>query len=76
MSAVELVAQAPSTYLGSDDVIDVEHLAVQALSTRLAGQAPVPVEYARTAFTLDHQHERHGRLFTKSTSPATRCSTH
>ena len=43
-SAVELDAETPSAYLGSDDVIE-EHPVVQALSMHLASQAPTPVEY-------------------------------
>mgnify|MGYP002336237517 CR=1 FL=1 len=48
--AMELVAEAPSAYVGSDDIIDVDHPAIQARSAHLAGQAASPVEYARTSY--------------------------
>ena len=49
----------PSAYLGSDDAVDVEHPSVQALSMRLAGRAPAPVEFARTAFVWVRDNIRH-----------------
>jgi transglutaminase-like putative cysteine protease len=54
-----LVAETPSAYLRDDDVIDVEHPSVQALSLHLASQAPAPVEYARTAFVWVRDSIRH-----------------
>jgi transglutaminase-like putative cysteine protease len=56
---VELVAETPSAYLGSDDVIDVASPEVQALRARLAGPAATPVDYARSAFTWVRDNIRH-----------------
>ncbi|MBN1092270.1 transglutaminase family protein [Blastococcus sp. TML/M2B] len=56
---MEFDAEAPVAYLGGDDVIDVEHPKVQELVMHLAGQAPAPVEYARSAFTWVRDNIRH-----------------
>ena len=59
MPAVELIAGPPSAYLGSDDVIEVGHPAVQALAARLAAADPTPVGFARTAFDWVRDRIRH-----------------
>ena len=56
---MQLIAGAPADYLGSDDVVDVEHPAVQALAAQLSGQDTTPVRYARTAFTWVRDRIRH-----------------
>jgi transglutaminase-like putative cysteine protease len=56
---MKLVAAAPPAYLGSDDVIDVHHPEVRALSMRLSSEAPEAIEFACTAFTWVRDHIRH-----------------
>ena len=56
---MQLIARAPTDHLGSDDVVEVEHAAVQALAAQLSGKAATPVGYARTAFTGVRDRIRH-----------------
>jgi transglutaminase-like putative cysteine protease len=59
VTAIKLVAGTPLTYLGSDDVIDVNYPEVQALSERLAHRAPDAVQFAKTAFNWVRDSIRH-----------------
>lgn len=56
---MELVTAPPSAYLGSDDVIDTDHPAVQSLAAHLAAHTATPVEYARSAFLRVRDGIRH-----------------
>jgi transglutaminase-like putative cysteine protease len=47
---VQLQAEDPSRYLGSDDVVDHEHPDVRALARRLRSGRPDDVDFARAAF--------------------------